>query len=69
MADDIAQWLERLGLGRYARAFADNGVDFDIVPRLSDDRAETQARHRALDEARLTHGRRQGSMDSLSVKA
>ncbi len=37
MADDIAQWLEGLGLGQYATAIADNGVDFDILPRLSDD--------------------------------
>ncbi len=37
MADDIAQWLEGLGLGRYARAFAENGVDLDILASLSDD--------------------------------
>ncbi len=37
MADDIAQWLEQLGLGQYAQAFTDNGIDFDVLPRLTDD--------------------------------
>ena len=27
MADDIARWLDRLGLGQYAQAFANNGID------------------------------------------
>ena len=37
MADDIAQWLEGLGLGRYAQAFADNDINFEILPRLTED--------------------------------
>ncbi|MFB3137585.1 MAG: adenylate/guanylate cyclase domain-containing protein, partial [Phycisphaerales bacterium] len=37
MAEDIAQWLDRLGLGQYAQAFAENGIDLDILPSLSDD--------------------------------
>ncbi len=37
MADDIAQWLEGLGLGQYAEAFAENDIDFDILTRLSDE--------------------------------
>ncbi len=37
MADDITQWLEGLGLGQYAGAFAENDIDFDILPRLSDE--------------------------------
>ncbi len=36
MADEIAQWLEGLGLGQYAGAFAENTIDFDVLPRLSD---------------------------------
>ena len=34
--DDLARWLEALGLGRYATAFADNDVGFDALRLLSD---------------------------------
>ena len=37
MADDITQWLEGLGLGQYAEVFAENDVDFEVLPNLSDD--------------------------------
>jgi predicted ATPase/class 3 adenylate cyclase len=37
MADDIAQWLEELGLGQHAPAFRDNGVELRDVAHLSDD--------------------------------
>jgi class 3 adenylate cyclase/tetratricopeptide (TPR) repeat protein len=33
---DIKQWLEGLSLGRYAQSFAENGVDFDVLPDLTD---------------------------------
>jgi hypothetical protein len=33
---DIAAWLEGLGLGKYAAAFADAGIDADILPDLSE---------------------------------
>ncbi len=34
MADDIARWLEGLGLGQYARTFAEHDIDLDVLPRL-----------------------------------
>ena len=34
---DVAQWLERLGLGQYAQVFAENDVDFEVLPCLTDD--------------------------------
>ncbi len=37
MAESIVQWLDELGLGRYAQAFADNGVELDHLPHLTDD--------------------------------
>ena len=37
MAEDIAQWLDGLRLGRYAQAFAEHGIDLDILPSLTDD--------------------------------
>ena len=32
----IRQWLEGLGLGQYAPAFAENDIDFSVLPELSD---------------------------------
>ncbi len=37
MAEDIAQWLNRLGLGQYAQTFADNGIDIEALPHLRDE--------------------------------
>ncbi len=37
MAEDIAQWLESLGLGQYAQAFADNGIGIEALPHLRDE--------------------------------
>ena len=37
MADDIAKLLDELGLGQYVQAFAENGIDLDILSSLSDD--------------------------------
>jgi SAM domain (Sterile alpha motif) len=33
---DVARWLAEQGLGNYADAFADNGIDGDIMPDLTD---------------------------------
>ena len=33
----IDQWLEQLGLGRYASVFAENDIDLDVVPDLTDE--------------------------------
>jgi hypothetical protein len=32
----MADWLESLGLGQYAQSFADNGVDLSVLPDLTD---------------------------------
>ena len=32
---DIGQWLRDLGLQSYEQAFRDNGVDLDVLPRLT----------------------------------
>ena len=37
MVEDIAQWLDSLGLGQYAQAFAENGVELQHLPHLTDD--------------------------------
>jgi len=33
----IADWLEKLGLGQYAKRFAENGIDVGILPELKDE--------------------------------
>ena len=32
----VADWLEKLGLGQYAQRFAENDIDFDILSDLTD---------------------------------
>ena len=33
---ELSAWLETVGLGKYAEVFAENEVDFDILPQLTD---------------------------------
>jgi hypothetical protein len=33
---DIERWLRDLGLGQYAQAFAENDIDLDVLPDLSE---------------------------------
>ena len=37
---DIAEWLDGLGLGRYAPAFGENEIDWEILPKLTADEKE-----------------------------
>jgi hypothetical protein len=32
----IAEWLEELGMSEYAQCFVDNGIDFTVLPDLTD---------------------------------
>jgi hypothetical protein len=32
----VADWLEKLGLGQYAQRFAENDISFPILPDLTD---------------------------------
>ncbi len=36
MSDDVRRWLEELGLGRYAEAFASNDLELDLLPDIDD---------------------------------
>ncbi|MDM0072464.1 AAA family ATPase [Variovorax sp. J31P207] len=35
--NDVERWLQGLGLGGYAQAFAEQGIEFDLLGELSDD--------------------------------
>ena len=37
MADDIRQWLEELGLGKYGDVFLDDRLDVDVVADFDKD--------------------------------
>ena len=32
----IAEWLEKLGMSEYAQRFAENAIDFSVLPDLTD---------------------------------
>jgi SAM domain (Sterile alpha motif) len=32
----VADWLEKLGLGQYAQGFAENDISFSVLPDLTD---------------------------------
>jgi SAM domain (Sterile alpha motif) len=32
----IADWLEKLGMSEYAERFVENGIDFSVLPDLTD---------------------------------
>ena len=34
--EQIAQWLEKLGMSEYAQRFAENDIDFTLLPELTD---------------------------------
>ena len=40
---DVAAWLEDLGLGKYQKVFAENEVDFDILPKITEQDLEKLA--------------------------
>jgi hypothetical protein len=33
---DIPQWLEKLGMSEYSQRFAENRIDFSVLPDLTD---------------------------------
>ena len=33
---EIAEWLEELGMSEYAQRFAENRIDFSVLPDLTD---------------------------------
>ncbi len=37
MADNISNWLEELGLGKYARVFVASEIDLDTLPYVTDE--------------------------------
>ena len=40
MADNIGNWLEELGLGKYAPVFVESEIDLDTLPYITDEGLE-----------------------------
>ena len=40
----IADWLEKLGMSEYAERFAENAIDFSVFPDLTDQDLEKTRR-------------------------
>jgi len=53
MSGDVRAWLEDLGLGQYAKAFAENGVEFNLVPELTNEDLKDLGIARLADRKRL----------------
>ena len=66
MANDITQWLEGLGLGQYAQAFAENNFGFDILPRLSDANKRCPG---LIEVIRASEGQRLFASDNPAIGA
>src|ERR1700749_664684 len=35
--DDLAEWLDRQGLSQYAQTFAENNIEYSVLPDLTED--------------------------------
>ena len=59
----IADWLQRLGLGQYAERFAENDIDFSVLPYLTD--TDLKDRCLARASAQNSRGNRRATRCSL----
>jgi hypothetical protein len=53
----IADWLSALGLSEYVQHFADNGIDFSVLPDLTD---------QDLKEIGIIHGHRRKILPAIA---
>ncbi len=53
MSNDVAKWLEQLGLSRYSAVFAENAIEWDILPELDHETLKDIGITRAGDRLRL----------------
>jgi hypothetical protein len=47
----VADWLEELGLGQYAQRFAENDIDFALLTKLNDADLKDSASPRSAIES------------------
>jgi SAM domain (Sterile alpha motif) len=49
--DQLESWLDGIGLAQYATAFAENAIDFEILPDLTEADLRNWALHSAIENA------------------
>ncbi len=60
MTNNVSEWLLHLGLGKYAEAFAENDVEFEVLSELTDDDLRLDSTCRLNDLSRVTRTRNVG---------
>ena len=50
---DVGDWLASLGLGHFAETFAENGIDSDLLPELTNEDLKDLGVARLADRKRL----------------
>jgi class 3 adenylate cyclase/tetratricopeptide (TPR) repeat protein len=58
---DVAKWLERLGLARYAESFTENGVDLALLPEIDNEDLKDLGVERLADRKRILRAIAEGS--------
>ena len=61
------RWLEKYGLAGYAKLFAENDIDAEILPEPSDE--DPTSLCISLDHRRTIHKLLRGSADTVSITA
>ena len=72
MADEIAHWLEGLGLGQYAQAFAENDIELKNLPRLTEDDLKElglSIGHRRTDQEGIEASSADGPLTASTAEA
>jgi hypothetical protein len=70
---DIATWLRGLGLERYERAFRDNEIDWEALPKLTAEDLKDLGvvlgshRRKLLDAVAALHGRTDATVERGST--
>jgi class 3 adenylate cyclase/predicted ATPase len=74
---DLAEWLDRYGLGEYAQTFAENHIDFSVLPDLTEndlEKAGVSLGHRkkllrAIEERQAGDASKAGSQPESEILA
>ena len=66
---DVERWLQDLGLAQYARTFAENDIDLEVLPHLSEQDLEKLGRLARPSQEAAARDRRACSRDRRLPRA